>query len=97
MKTNMDLLKSTILAILIFFSISFLTVLFQINSPLNRVEGTEMNIGFPFVYYNQFMVNCPIPNSGWNIINLLIDWAIIWILTVTGYKLTKKNALQHGV
>ena len=97
MKTITELLKPTILAILIFFSISFLTVLFQINSPLNRVESAELNIGFPLIYYKQFMVDCPIPNSGWNILNLFIDCAIIWILTLIGYKIFKKNALQHRV
>ncbi len=95
MKIKTELLKPTIFAILIFFSISFLTVLFQINSPLNRVESGELNIGFPLIYYNQFMVDCPIPNSGWNVLNLFIDCAIIWILTVIGYKIIRKNALQQ--
>ncbi len=90
-----ELLKPTILAILVFFSLSFLTVLFQINSPLNRMENSDLNIGFPFVYYNQFMLELPIPNSGWNLLNLFLDCLIIWILTIIGYKIIKKNALQQ--
>lgn len=71
------------LSILIFCSISFLTVLFQINSPLNRNEGSyELKIGFPLEYYHEFMIDCPIPNSGWNTNHLLIDCGIIWAITL---------------
>lgn len=67
----------------VFFSISFLTVLFQINSPLNRIVGThELSIGFPFEYYHEFMVDCPKLNSGWNIKNLVLNCGLIWIVTI---------------
>ncbi len=63
----------------IFLSISFLTVLFQINSPLYRAEDIyELSIGFPFKYYHEFMVDCPIPNSGWNVRNLILDCLLIF-------------------
>ena len=42
------------------------------------MESAELNIGFPLVYYNQFMIDCPIPNSGWNILNLFIEGTLIW-------------------
>lgn len=77
------LIKGTLLSILIFFSISFLTVLFQINSPLNRIKDNyELKIGFPFEYYHEFWVDCPIPNSEWNVNNLILDIGIVWILTI---------------
>jgi hypothetical protein len=77
------LIKGTLLSILIFFSISFLTVLFQINSPLNRIEGTyELKIGFPFEYYHEFMVDCLIPNSGWNTRNLILNCGLTWGITM---------------
>ena len=77
------LIKRTLLSILIFFSISFLTVLFQINSPLNRIEGNyELIIGFPFEYYHEFMVDCPIPNSGWNTKNLILNCGLTWGITM---------------
>jgi hypothetical protein len=73
----------TILSILVFFSISFSTILLQINSPLNRIEKFyELRIGFPLEYYHEFMLDCPIPNSGWNVQNLLIDCGIIWVMTI---------------
>ncbi len=85
--------KGTLLSILIFFSISFLTVLFQINSPLNHHEGNyEMRIGFPFEYYHEFMVDCPMINSGWIMKNLLLDCGLIWLITVVVFlQLYKKN------
>ena len=78
-----QLIKGTLLSILIFFSISFLTVLFQINSPLHRIEGTyELKIGFPFEYYYEFLVDYPIPISGWIVNNLMLDCGITWIVTL---------------
>ncbi len=90
-----NLIRPTVFSILIFFSISFLTVLFQINSPLNRMENSDLNIGFPFIYYNQFLISGPLPNSGWNLLNLALDFGIIWFLTVIGHKIFKKNAPQQ--
>ena len=51
--------RGTILSILIFFSISFLTVLKQI-APLHyyqKGESYSFDIGFPLVYYGQFWVS----------------------------------------
>lgn len=83
---------ATILSILVFFSISFVTVLTQINSPLHRIyDYYELEIGFPFRYYHEFMVDCPIPNSGWNINNLILDCAITWIVVTGLYLVVKRN------
>ncbi len=82
--------KGTLLSILIFFSTSFLTVLFQINSPLNRREGySELNIGFPFKYYHEFIVDCPTPNYGWDANNLINDCILIWVLTISVMMINK--------
>ena len=85
------ILNGTILSILTFFSTSFLTVLFQINSPLNRVtDNHELNIGFPFIYYQEFMIDCPIPNSGWTISNLIWDCLITWIAVTGAFVIIKR-------
>jgi len=77
------LIIGTLLSILIFFSISFITVLFQINSPLHHMDVSyELRIGFPFEYYHEFMVDCPLPNWGWNVNNLLLDCGLIWGITM---------------
>lgn len=73
----------TILSILVFFSTSFLTVLMHVNSPFHRQDGFEVKIGFPYTYYQEFMVDCPIPNSAWDLKSLTLDILITW-LVVTG-------------
>lgn len=76
-------LIGTLFSILIFFSTSFLTILYQLNSPLKRIESAyELRIGFPFEYYHEFWVDCPIPNSGWNVDNLLLDCSLTWGITM---------------
>lgn len=91
-KMTKKLIKGTVLSILIFFSISFLTVLFQINSPLNRIEGHyELSIGFPFEYYHEFMVDCPVPNSEWNIKNLILNCGLTWGMTMLFMRINNKN------
>jgi len=98
MKVAKELIKETILSMLIFFSTSFLTVLFQINSPLNRMkENYELKIGFPFEYYHEFWVDCPIPNSGWNINNLILNCGITWVLTIGIMLIIKKTKAQQNV
>jgi hypothetical protein len=79
-------LIGTILSILIFFSISFLTVLTQIN-PFHYYKNEEtyqLNIGFPLIYYNQFWLSgSNIPNSGWTVNYLFFDCILTWVI-VTG-------------
>jgi len=91
------LLIGTGLSILTFFSISFVTVLLQINSPLHRQTDCSLDIGFPSVYYKQFIVDLPIPNSGWTLDKLFIDIIFTWLI-VTGLYilLTKKKARKHN-
>jgi len=93
MKLSKRILKGTILSILIFFSISFITILFQLNSPINRQIDSTLNIGFPFIYYTQFFVEPPILNSGWNIKNLILDCLLVWII-VNG--ITLLNFTKNG-
>jgi hypothetical protein len=96
MSTTKTILNGTILSILIFFSVLFITVLLQINSPLNRQVDSTLNIGFPFIYYNQFLVDPPIPNSGWNGKNLIVDFLFVWLIVVSLYAivLEKKRIKQ---
>ena len=98
MNTLKLFISGTLLSILIFFSTSFLTVLFQINSPLNRMkENYELKIGFPFEYYREFWIDCKIPNSNWNINNLILNFAIFWILTIIIMKIIKKTKAQQHI
>lgn len=75
----------TLLSILVFFSISFLTVLFQIHSPINRELSNDLKIGFPYTYYHEFIVDCPYPNSGWMVNNLSLDCIFTWLIVTIVY------------
>lgn len=79
------LIRSTLVSIVIFFAISFVTVLLCIG-PLHYTrmgDDYSFNIGFPFQYYHQFIVSGnPFPDFGWDVTNLLIDCIITWTIVV---------------
>ena len=69
---------------LVFFSVSFLTVFSHLTSPINRTIGFKsLEIGFPFKYYEEFMIDCPNPNYGWNLGNLFLD-IFLTLIIVSG-------------
>lgn len=81
-------IKATLFSVLIFFSVSFITFLLQI-APFNYVTPAEqyhLQIGFPFCYYEQFIMSgSNFPNFGWNSRNLLLDCFITWIVILIIY------------
>jgi hypothetical protein len=85
---------ATLLSILVFLSVSFITVLTQIN-PLHyykKHEPYKLEIGFPFEYYHQFWVSgSTIPNSGWTINNFFYDCLITWAVVTGVYILIKQT------
>ena len=87
-----NILKGTVVSILIFLSVSFLFVLYRI-SPLTMGDTYNLEIGFPFIYYEQFQLSGnPYLNSGWNIKNLFLDCIITWILVGGFYVLVKRRS-----
>jgi len=87
MKNLRIILTGTLLSILVFFSISFLSILPQIN-PIHKYEEGEayrLKIGWPFRFYEQFFISGSesIPNSGWHKPNLFYNCLLTWIM-VTG-------------
>lgn len=92
-KRILDILYATFFSILVFFSISFVSVLFQVNSPLHRWEEVyEFEMGFPFVFYYEFMIDCAIPIAGWIPSNLMLDFLIVWFISIGIYFLSKKKS-----
>ena len=71
----------TFFSILVFFSVSFITVLSQIN-PVHYYgenETYKLDIGYPYNYYNQYFVSgMQIPLSAWEGRNLLLDMFLTW-------------------
>lgn len=72
-----------VMSILIFFSISFLTILHFLIRPIDKILGyRSLEIGFPLKYYEQFRIGCN-THHGWYLDNLLVDM----IITVLGVSL----------
>jgi len=88
-----NLISGTLLSILIFFSVSFVSVLAQIN-PIHNYKNGEpyrFDIGFPFRFYQQFWLRGNnIPNSGWFTDNLFYDCVLTWLVIVGLYILTQR-------
>ncbi|AFM02842.1 hypothetical protein Fleli_0362 [Bernardetia litoralis DSM 6794] len=75
--------KVTFQSAVLFFTVSFLTVLYDIlpnylNLPKKRAYG--INIGFPFQYYERFWLDINSPNEDWNLNNLFYDCVLFWLL-----------------
>ncbi|WP_103864467.1 hypothetical protein [Aquimarina sp. I32.4] len=80
------LLKITILSSLVFFTMSFFSVLDYICN--NNNLGLE--IGFPCIYYYRFFVDDNDIRFGWNLKSLMIDIGVIWGCTLLIYVGCKK-------
>ncbi|MUV02958.1 hypothetical protein GN157_04475 [Flavobacterium rakeshii] len=84
------IIKGLLLSILVFFSVSFIMILPQLN-PLSNTYGFNIKIGFPFVYYYQFWAGHDFLNWEWKIINLILDCLITWIVVTGIYYFIKKR------
>ena len=98
MKTTWVFFKGTILSAFVFFSLSFITFLMQIN-PIHyyrKNEAYKLDVGFPFTYYRQFWLSgSKIPNSEWIVTNLLIDIFLSWVVVATLYYFVKKSTAAN--
>lgn len=82
----------TILSALVFFSISFLTLLLDLKTfnPYAVNGKYHFEIGFPLTYYREFyMEGNTFPSSDWNPFYLLLDCFITWIMVTLPYTLIK--------
>ncbi len=78
--------KVVLLSLLVFCTVSFLTVLNTIHSPLTKhSQLNEFKIGFPFTFYKEFIVDCPYTNFGWNLKNLMFDYLLIFTVLLLLY------------
>ena len=93
-KIVIDIFWGTLLSVLVFFSISFLTFLWRVN-PLGLYENPpkyKLNIGFPFTYYYEFWLRCSdAPNAGWELKQLFLDILLTWVIVAGLYVLIQKR------
>lgn len=84
---------STVYSIIAFCVISYISVmtslLLTIGAPSHR---PVTNIGFPFKYYYQFWASGnPGPNCGWRLDSFILDFVIVWTLTIIIYLLIERK------
>ena len=77
-----------------FFTISFISLLVQL--PPFEVERSELNIGFPFVYYSEFFVDNTLHHD-WDVYNLLYDGIIVGLGTLFFYLLINKLRFKEKI
>ncbi len=79
-KTLFSIIEIIIISILIFSSISFIS--FSLPVIFINIEFNEINIGFPFNYFNERRITDRDVARSWNIIYLTIDFVFSFITTV---------------
>lgn len=76
----------TSIAILLFFAVSFLTVLTDFGTPFWEPSAT-IDVGFPFTYYEEFFLG--FKHHGWRLEYLLLDAFLTWVLIFVIWKFKK--------
>lgn len=93
MKLLKNIFVGTLLSVVVFFAVSFMTILIQIN-PLHYYKNGEpykLDIGFPFKYYEQFWLRgSHFPNSGWILNHLFYDCILTWVIVTALYLIKQK-------
>lgn len=88
------ILKGTLLSILVFFSISLISIILQL-SPFHYfldMENYQLTIGYPSTYYYQFWVNGnSFPNFRWFIKYLIADCFLTWVFVIVIYFKAKRK------
>ena len=91
------LFKVTFQSVILFFAVSFLTILYDILPDwfnLPREKSYQISIGFPFEYYYQFWLDRVSPNHGWNFNNLIYNCVLFWLFTFVVYYFKDKSKLN---
>ena len=82
----------TLISVIIFFAISFITVLLDFATPFWEPSDT-ISVGFPFTYYEEFYID--FKHHGWNLPYLLIDGILVWIVVFVIWKFKKPYVHPH--
>ncbi|MBL7954777.1 MAG: hypothetical protein JNJ91_07035 [Flavobacteriales bacterium] len=88
------LVIGTLLSILVFFAVSFLSILGQIAGPLNgHTPRVRLEVGWPFTFYQEFWVNgSESMNCGWHMRNLLFGCVLTWAVVTGTYLVLTRMA-----
>jgi hypothetical protein len=93
----MYFLVGTGLSILVFFSISFVAVIYGLRAfdPYTEVGVSRFQIGFPLTYYSEtYFPGSSYNPINWNALNLLVDCFSTWLVVTLPYTLIKSR-IKH--
>jgi len=77
------ILLGTLISVLTFCTVSFITVLKHINSAVCKgCASHKFEIGFPFKYFTQLNIDTESIVSSWNIKFLILDFSIVSIIII---------------
>ena len=88
-----NILVGTFLSILVFLSISFLTIIDHTGLLLYFINGETDNfdIGFPFKYFRQFWLRGnDFPITVWTGKHLIYDGVLTWVIVTGLFLFTQK-------
>lgn len=90
----MKLLKIFISSIFIFSTLSFFSIFDDLAQSIYRNDAPNLDLGFPFTYYELFFVEHPDFNYGWNR-NFIWDYLIALILSIVYYRLKILTTIKN--
>lgn len=90
----MKLLKIFISSIFIFSTLSFFSIFDDLAQSIYRNDAPNLDLGFPFTYYELFFVEHPDFNYGWNR-NIIWDYLIALILSIIYYRLKSLTLIKN--
>ncbi|KFF00446.1 hypothetical protein IX39_07310 [Chryseobacterium formosense] len=87
------ILKIFVLSILIFSTLSFFSIFDDLAQSIYKNDAPNLDLGFPFTYYELFFVEHPNFNYGWKE-NFIWDYLIALILSLSYYRLKSTNIIK---
>lgn len=83
--------KCLILTAILFLAINFLSLLPYLHSPLTKEYAYGgLKIGFPYIIYSDFLIDCNNINHSWNLNNIIFNFiATLLMVFITDLILKK--------
>ncbi|MFY0672020.1 MAG: hypothetical protein JXQ87_01365 [Bacteroidia bacterium] len=89
MKWRRDIIIVTFLSVLLFFTISLLSILPYLIPFRESIATWGLDIGWPYNFYHEYHIGDNSFLGGWTLKTLIMDCVIIWVGTLFGYFLIK--------
>lgn len=91
MKTHFTTVKLIGYSLLVFGIISLISLFSHLSSPINKTIGySKVKIGYPFTYYEEYMLNLDYSDYVWRLDHLFYDVMIAMIIVISIMLISKK-------